>query len=268
MKKVVLLLSVLVFITSCNVTESIVFKENMAGEYKSSFDLSPMMQIAGSQGPTKPESEMKKMDTTIVFSDLFKTHMDSIATLSVEERAKLEKLKGMIVHVNMDEANKVFEFSMTKPFQSVKDLKTINDQMDEAFGIVKDIGSEGEAAPEDQMDELTKVEEVNYTFVNNTFSRVQPASLIKKTEDETEAVEGDDEATGESDFGKQIEMQFEEIFAGAFYTLTYTFPRKVKSVSNANATVSEDGKTVHYKVAWSEINKDETVMNLDVVLED
>ncbi|WP_299101801.1 hypothetical protein [uncultured Winogradskyella sp.] len=267
MKKVFLLLSVVAFLTSCNVTESIIFNDNMGGDYKSSFDLSPMMQIAGSQGPTKPEAEMKKMDTTIVFNDLFKTHKDSIASLSSEQKANLEKLKGMIVHVNMDEANEVFEFTMIKPFETVNELKTINDQMDEAMGIVKSISNEEGAAPEDQMEELTKTKEVNYSFVNNTFSRVQPASLIKKDEVTEETQDMDSEAE-EDDFGKQLEMQFEEIFSASFYTITYTFPRKVKSVSNTNATISRDGKTVHYKVAWSEINKDETVMNLDVVLED
>ena len=262
MKKVVLLLTLMAFLTSCNVTESIVFNNNMGGEYKTSFDLSPMMQIAGSQGASKPESDMKKMDTTIVFNDLYKTHKDSIAALSIEERAKLEKLKDITMSISMDEANGVFEFSMIKPFKSVKDLESISDQMDNAMGIVKDIGNEGGQAPAGQMDELTKTEEVNYSFANNTFSRVQPASLISKDEDT------DTEEAEEGDFGKQLEMQFEEIFSSSFYTLTYTFPKRVKSVSNANATLSEDGKTVFYKVSLSEINKDDTLMNLNIVLED
>ncbi|WP_340154243.1 hypothetical protein [uncultured Winogradskyella sp.] len=266
MKKVVLLLTLMAFLTSCNVTESIVFNDNMSGEFKTSFDLSPMMQLAGSQGSSKPESDMKKMDTTIVFNDLYKTHKDSIAALSVEERAKLDKLRDITMTISMDEANHVFDFSMIKPFKSVKDLESISDQMDNAMGIVKDIGNEDGQAPAGQMDELTKTEEVNYYFANNTFSRIQPASLINNNEDE----ESSDEESGadEDDFGKQLEMQFEEIFSSSFYTLTYTFPKRVKSVSNANATLSDDGKTVFYKVSLSEINKDDTLMNLNIVLED
>lgn len=266
MKKVVLLLTLMAFLTSCNVTESIVFNDNMSGEFKTSFDLSPMMQLAGSQGASKPESEMKKMDTTIVFNDLYKTHKDSIAALSIEEKEKLEKLRDITMTISMDEANSVFEFSMIKPFKSVKDLESISDQMDYAMGIVKNIGNEDGKAPADQMDELTKTEEVNYSFANNTFSRVQPASVINKNEN-TES-SGDQSEADEDGFGKQLEMQFEEVFSASFYTLTYTFPKRVKSVSNANAIISEDGKKVYYKVSLSEINKDDTLMNLNIVLED
>jgi hypothetical protein len=69
-------------------------------------------------------------------------------------------------------------------------------------------------------------------------------------------------------FKEQFMMQFEEIFSNSFYTLTYTFPKKVKSVSSADAVISEDGKTVTYKVSWNDINADASIMNLDVFLED
>jgi hypothetical protein len=266
MRNIIFLFVFACFLTSCNVTESIVFNNDMSGDYQSSFDMSPMMQIAGSQGPSKPESEMKKMDTTIVFNDLYETHKDSIAALSSEEKAKLEKLKGTTVKVNMDEANNIFEFSIIKPFKSVNDLKHISEQMDDAMGIVKDIGNEDGAAPAGQMDELTKIDEVSYTFINNTFSRFEPKSLAKNDEDsdtEEEAEEAD-----EDDFGKQLEMQFEEIFSSSYYTMVYKFPRNVKSVSHEGATISEDGKTVTYKVPWNTIQKDKSILNLNVVLED
>ncbi|WP_458627642.1 hypothetical protein [Winogradskyella sp. PC D3.3] len=42
----------------------------------------------------------------------------------------------------------------------------------------------------------------------------------------------------------------------------------MKSVSNENALISEDGKTVTYKVSWNTLKKDAALMNLDVILED
>lgn len=271
MKKLFLLFTLVSFLTSCNVTESIVFNKDMSGEYISSFDLSPMMNYANANRPPSQEgSKKEKMDTTIVFNDLFKTHKDSIASLSDEQRARLEKLRGMVVDVHMDEENSVFEFNMVKSFKSFKDLESINDQIDEAMGIVKGIGNKNGQAPEGQLDELTKTDKVIYSFEGNTFSRFQPNSVLNEDEDEDSDVEMDEDSKEEddNDFAQQFEMQFEEIFSTSFYTLIYKFPRKVKSVSNENAVISEDGKTVTYKVPWNTIQKDDKLMNLNVVLED
>lgn len=267
MKRVFLLFVVVCFFTSCNITESIVFNEKMGGEYSSSFDMSPMMQIANSQGGSKKDaSEMKKMDTTIVFNDLYKTHKDSIAALSDEQRAQLEKLKGMTVKVQMDEANGVFNFEMLRPFKSVSDLAHISDQMDDAMGVVKTLGSDEGQPQGGPMDELAQVDKVSYSFVNNTFSRFEPIEEVEELEEgETEE---DLEETDENDFGKQLEAQFEEIFSTSYYTLVYKFPRKVKSVSSKDATISEDGKTVFLEVPWTVIQKDKSVLNINVVLED
>lgn len=269
MKKVFLLLAVVCFFTSCNITESIVFNENMGGEYTASFDMSPMMKIANSKGgSSKPESEMEKMDTTIVFNDLYKTHKDSIAALSDEQRARLDKLKGMTVNVRMDEANSVFDFSMIKPFKEVSELAHISDQMDDAMGVVKNIGNKDGQAPAGQMDELTKMDKVSYSYKNNTFSRFEPVEEVEEGEEMEESDEDVEVESDGDDFGKQLEAQFEEIFSSSYYTLVYKFPRKVKSVSNEYATISEDGKTVTYEVPWNVIQKDKTIMNLNVVLED
>jgi len=266
MKKIILLLAIACFITSCNVTESIVFNNNMSGDYTSSFDMSPMLEYANENRPSSVEKpEKEKMDTTIVFSDLFKTHKDSIAALDDDQRARLEKLKGMVMDIHMDEEKSIFKFNMTKPFKSVKDLENVFEQLDEAMGVAKNIGNKEGQAPGDQLDELTKTDEVVYTFTNNTFSRFQPNS-----EENIEEDMGEDEGADESDddFAKQFEMQFEEIFSAAYYTLVYTFPKKIKSVSNENAVISEDGKTVTYKVSMSDMKKDKAAMNLNVVLED
>ncbi|WP_400081207.1 hypothetical protein [Winogradskyella sp. R77965] len=264
MKKIILLFAFAFFLVSCNVTESIVFNNDMSGNYTSSFDMSPMLEYASENRPSAAEKpEKEKMDTTIVFSDLFKTHKDSIAALNDDQRARLEKLKGMVMDIHMDEEKNIFNFNMTKPFKSVKDLENVFEQLDEAMGVAKNIGNKDGAATGDQLDELTKTDEVTYTFTNNTFSRFQPSS-----EDNMDDVEDEDMEESDDDFAKQFEMQFEDIFSAAYYTLVYTFPKKIKSVSHDNADISEDGKTVTYKVSMTDMNKDKNVMNLKVVLED
>ncbi len=270
MKKIILLIAVVSFITSCNVTESIVFNKKMGGEYITSFDMSPMMNYANANRPDSVEKEKKeKMDTTIVFNDFYKTHKDSIDALSEAERARFDKLRDMVMDVHMDEEEGVFNFNMKKPFKSIDDLQSINDQIDEAMGIVKDMGNKDQQAPAGQLDELTKTDKVEYTFKGNTFTRFQPDAVTEELEEPVEDdMEEDYNEGGSDDFAKQFEMQFEEIFSQSYYTLIYEFPRKVKSVSKEGAVISEDGMTVTYKVPWNKIQKDESLMNLNVVLED
>lgn len=267
MKKLLQLFAVSCFLTSCNVTESIVFDNDMSGKYVTGFDMSPMMQLASASGESYEEEDKKKekMDTTIVFNDLWKTHKDSIASLDAEQRAQLEKLKGMTLDIEMDEEKGIFKFDMSKDFKKFDELKTIYEDTDEAMSYVKTIGNKDGQAPEEQMDELTKRDDISFSFKNNTFSRFQTTIA---SDDDLEDIDGneDEEELG-NDFKDQMMQQFDEMLDNSFFTLTYTFPRKVTSVSNENATISEDGKTVTYKVSWSAISKDGTLMNLDVVLE-
>ncbi len=258
MKNSILIAICIGFFTSCNVTESIVFNSGMGGKYTSSFDMSPMMKYASENRPPSEEKVAEEqIDTTIIFDDFFKTHADSIATLSQEERTRFEKLRGVVMDIKMDEANGIFDFNVSKAFKTFNELETMNEELDEAMNVVKDIGDKDNQAS-GQIDELTKIEKVVYTFDKNTFTRAESSSIQKEdTEDEEK-----------DEFTEQFEMQFEEIFSTSYYTLIYEFPRKVKSVSKENAVISEDGKTVTYKVAWNTIQKDDTIMNLNVILED
>ncbi|WP_458627643.1 hypothetical protein [Winogradskyella sp. PC D3.3] len=209
MKNFILSLVLICFLTSCNVTESIVFNKDMSGAYMTSFDLTPMMNYANENRPvTKEGPKKEKIDTTIVFSELFEQYKDSVAALSETERAKLERLKGMVLKVRMDEENNVFDFNMQKSFKSFKELEHINDQVDDAMGFAKDIGNKDANAPKGQLDELTKVDKVIYAFDNNTFSRLMPNAVA---EQEAEELKEEVEAEETNDFTKQFEMQFEEI---------------------------------------------------------
>ncbi|REG88781.1 hypothetical protein [Winogradskyella sediminis] len=261
-KNLIILFVIATFFTSCSVTESIVFNNDMSGEYRSSFDLTPLMNYASENSPGANEAFMneEKVDTTVVFNDLFENYKDSIATLSEAQRSKLENLKGMSMRVHMDVENDVFEIAINKSFKTVSELENINERVDEAMGIAKAIGSNESNVPDNQLDELTKVDKVVYTFKDGAFRRYMPNAVAEQNKtDEHEST-----VTDKSDFA----TQFEEMFSSSYYTLVYSFPKRVKSVSNENAIISEDGKKVTYKIGWSDLKQDVTSMNLNIVLED
>ncbi len=265
MKQLTTLFFLSFILTSCNVTESIVFNEQMGGTYKTSFDLSQMMSMASQGGVDTVEKEVSKaIDTTIVFNDFIELSKDSIATLSVDNQKQLYAMKGIIIEMKMDEANHIFTFAMNKPFANFDELKQVNEQLDGAMKIAETLGKGDTTvgAPQQQMDDLTKSDPIVYGFANNTFTRFQP-----KKEKNLDPTEGEESSETE-DMTEMFKMQFEEMFEAAFYTMTYTFPKPIKSVSNKNAVLSKDRKTMTLKTNLNAINKDDTLMNLEVVLED
>jgi hypothetical protein len=250
---------------SCNVTESIVFNEQMGGTYITNIDLSTMMAMANESRPEEVEREVSMpIDTTIVFNEFFETFKDSIATLPSEKQDELQAMKGLLIDMHMDEANGVFNFTMNKEFSDFNELKQINEQLDGAMSLAESFGKkdETESPPQDQLEELTKSDPVVYTFDNNTFNRFQP-----KKEEVTETIEGEEPSETE-DMADMFKVQFEDVFESTFYTMTYTFPKSIKSVSNKNAVLSEDRKTMTLKTNLNSINKDATLMDLEVILED
>ncbi|MGJ8590903.1 MAG: hypothetical protein ACSHXF_00045 [Aquaticitalea sp.] len=262
---IIAILCLTFFATSCNVTESIVFNEQMGGTYKTSFDLSAMMAMANEGRPASVEREVKEpVDTTIVFSQFLETYKDSIATLPADKQAQMADMKGVIMDMQMDEAKGIFNFSMEKSFVNFDELKTINDQIDGAMTIAESFGKKdtGANTSQDQLDELTKTDPVNYTFANQTFTRTK----IKK--DEGDQLEEGDEQEGNVEMSDMFKSQFEEMFKSTFYTMTYTFPKPIKTTSNKDAVVSDDRKTITVKNNLNAIDNDATLMDLEVILED
>lgn len=251
---------------SCSVTENIVFNEHMGGKYQSTFDLSQVLTMANESSPrTGEEKTAQAIDTTIVFNQFMEIYKDSIATLPLEKQQQLNAMKDVVIRVQMDEQKGIFNFTMDSPFKTIEELKSVNEQLDGAMKVAESItknDSDGSSAPSTQMDDFIKSDPVTYTFVNNTFTRLQP-----KKEVAAEPIEGEDAAESQ-DMAEMFMVQFEDLYKAAFYTMTYTFPKPIKSVSNKEAVLSADRKTMTLKTNLYDIDKDETLMDLEVILED
>lgn len=266
MKKLFLLSVLVSFFISCNVTETIVFNNDMGGAYKTSYDMSPLMKKAKeNQTAATSENEKKEVvDTLIVFNDMLEIYKDSIATLPKAEQDKLNKLRGMTLRMNMNEAAMQFEFEVGKEFNSFNDLAFINEEVSEALDMAKKETTKNQEGTS-QIDGMLKGDPVKYTFENNIFKRFDPS--IKKDLGQSEEEDQDEEAS-EDAMEAQIEQQFEEIFKESYYTITYVFPRKIKKTSIKNAEISKDRKTLTYKVDWNSINKDNTLLDFQIELEE
>lgn len=275
------LIAVTMLLGSCNVSERIVFNEDMGGRYESVIDLSQMMALGGQRKPADPEKKKQKMDTLVVFNDILETYRDSIATLPAAERKKIESLKDMSMQMKMDEDTGEMVMTIAKDFEQFKDIERIAYDMDAAFDSAKKTTPNGEQASQGPASQMMSMDKVIYTFTDNTFRRTDPKSLSEHLKDEgilseetkldLDDLKGNDATSDEPDeMMKGMMAQMGEELSKSKMKLEYVFPRKVVSVSPEGATISEDGKTVTFEVDWKTLldGNDRVLENFEVVLED
>lgn len=269
MKRIFAFVYLLFVAMSCSVTESIVFNENMGGTFTTTFDMSQLLMFADSKDDTSDTKEKKPaevVDTVIVFNQFLEQYKDSISSLPAEEQKMLLAMKDVEIDIQMDENNDVLNFTMNKTFASFDELMHINEQLETTMNLVQDISEKDQEMPQGQIDDLTRSDPIIFNFSNNTFTRSQHKEP-EVTKQDIQEVDGEDALDGEG-MADMMTNQFEELFMATFYTMTYTFPKPIKSVSNKEAVISEDGRTMTLKTDLNAINSDPELMNLKVILED
>lgn len=263
MKKIILLLVITCFLSSCNVTESIVFNENGSGEFLVTYEMGDAMKaMTEAMGGDKPDSEKKEkgevMDTTMVFADIMETYKDSVAALPEDKRLAMEAVKDMFMNMKVDEDEGIMNMGIGLNFNSVDDLKDINEKIKKAqslnsqgdqVGAMKDNSPLGNFFGSDNS-------AVGYSFTKNGFARV---TKINVSEEATEDEFG--ELFDEADESNQ---EFIDYFESANYNVKLTFPKAVKSISVEGAEFSKDRKTVTYKVSWIEYLKNPKLLDVNV----
>lgn len=265
MKKFVLLFALACFITSCNVTESIVFNENGSGQFIVAYDMGEAIKaMEESMGGGKKEKKEggKVMDTTMVFADIMETYKDSVAALPEEKRLAMEAVRDMFMTMKMDEEKGEMNFGVGLNFNSIDDLKGIQEKIKKAQSL---------NAQNDQV-EMMKTgsplgkfmgggeDKVAYIFTENTFSRVTaPNEITDELEEDMDTL---------FDEANESDKEFMEYFKEAYYNVKLTFPKPVKSISIDGAEFSADRKTVTYRANWLEYIKNPQLLDVKVELVD
>lgn len=263
MKKAILLLSVICFLTSCNVTESIVFNENGSGEFLVTYEMGEAMKaMTEAMGGEKSDSEKEEggeiMDTTMVFADIMETYKDSVAALPEEKQLALEAVKDMFMNMKMNEEEGIMDLGIGLNFNSIDDLKDINEKIRKAQSLNSQgdqVGSMKENSPLGNFfgSENNKTE---YTLSENSFSRITKIDIP----------EGEVEDTMEELFNEEDEsnQEFMDYFENAYYNVKLTFPKPIKSIDVEGAEFSKDRKTVTYKINWIEYLKNPLMLDVNV----
>ncbi len=236
------LLLVLALVSACNFTEEIHLNDDGSGKISINFDGSEMMEMAGEE---MMKSGEKAIDSVISFKSFLEEKKDSIATLSLEEQARLKKLEPFSMHMIMNPETKEMKFDMYSEF---KNLEEVGD----AFNTFQDASSIGPGSKNQASSARngTQGSEVKYAFNANTFTR--KARIV----DSVLQQQSLDSLAGAEMF-----------LSSSMYRLKYHFPRRVKSASVESATFSADGKTLFYEVSFLSYMKNPDTLNIEVELE-
>lgn len=240
--KIYVLLLLVFFITSCQVTETIHLNEDGTGkiEINKLRDEQSYMQL---MGENYSKEEVFK-DTTYIFKDLIAQHAETFSRLPAFEKAIFEKFNSVEVHSKKSSFEKEFRTTIRQKFTKIEE--------------VADLYKTEEYADDIENNYALVAEEhyysVNFTFDGKIFKRIvkiTDAAELKKQQDKI----------------AELKTRVAHLKISQPYVLKYHFPRKIKSVSNLNAKISDDKKALELQFLITDCLMNPETTNLEVVLE-
>jgi hypothetical protein len=241
MKSPLFLLLILLTV-SCQVTETIHLNSDGSGiiEVTHLRDEHSYMQIA-------MESYSKEdiyKDTTYVFGDFIKKYQETFSKTPVADQKVFLRYSEVKVHQKESSYDKEFRTTYTQNFQKVSDIVDLSKTDHYLDDIINNYALSAEE----------HYYKVNYDYVGNRFYRTVTIidSVIQKKE---------------FDKIEEIKAKYKGYKLVQNYVLNYHFPRKIQSVSNPLAKISDDHKSLSLQFLLTDCLQNPVSTNLEVVLE-
>lgn len=243
--KLLFLFAMALTIVSCQFNETMVMNEDGSGTMSVEVNLNEMMAFGGA---ALMDSAQVKLDTVIHIKQFLEEKRDSISKLSKNEQEKLKKLENFDIRVKMNSETSEMVYDISTQFKSVSEANDIMNGLEQASNLVPNKDAEPKGRNNDK--DTPEIIGVNYSFEKGVFKR---DAYIKN----------------EKLYQKQVDSmkQAEAFMGGSNYTLKYTFPKKIKKVSNPDVTFSADKKTMILKKPFIEYFKNPDLLDLEVELE-
>jgi hypothetical protein len=240
MKKYFYFLIVGTLLSNCQVSETIYLNEDGSGniEVVKLRDEHSYMQIAGANY----SKEEKYVDTSYTFSDVVLKYNDTFLKFTKPEQELFTKYND--VHVKKSSYDKEFTTVITQSFNKIEAVPDLYKTEDYADDLENNYALTAEK----------HYYKVSYGFDGTVFKRI-----VKITE-----IEGLEKAAGQIDTLKTQVSKFNLVQS---YTLNYHFPRKIKSVSNTDAKISTDKKSLSLQLLLTDTMQNPESTALEVVLE-
>lgn len=229
-------------LNSCMFTEELYIKNDGSGQYSFKMDMSEMMESMKDMSNRDSLKEPEILDTIILFRDLLEEKKDSIQKLSDNEKASLEAIQDLKLHMQVDEKNSKMLLDFGLDFENVSDLKNMQEKISKAQAL-------NENKNEDN--DLKSKADVEYSFDGKIFRR----NVIMRDLSDEKLQEVERSIKQSSSF-----------LDGSIYKIIYHFESKIKSVSIKDAKISKDKKTLTIEVPLDSVMKNPKWLDFEVNL--
>jgi hypothetical protein len=236
-------LFLLIFLTvSCQIVETLHLNSDGSGtiEVVSLRDENSYLQIAGEN---YYKEEVYK-DTVSVFLDYIKKNHETFSRIAVADQNLFLRYSDVKLHKKQNSFEKEFRTVYSQKFKKTLDIADLYKTEE----YIDDIKNNYALSAEEHY------YKVSYTFDGDTFNRtvvITDPIELKKQFDKIEA----------------IKVNYKSFKLVQTYKLQYHFPRKIRSVSNSQAHINEDGKSLSIDFLLTDCLQVPSITNLEVVLE-
>jgi hypothetical protein len=228
--------------TSCQVTETIHFNADGSGtiEVLNLRNENSYMQLVNEE--YSKEDFFK--DTTYVFSDYFKKYEETFSRTPKDDQNVYLKYSEVKVHIKKSSYEKEFRTTISQNFNKATDIVDLYKAEEYADDIRKNYALSAEE----------HYYKVSYDFVGNRFNRtvkITDSIQLKKQFDQIE----------------KYKTHYKGNKLVQTYELNYHFPRKIQSVSNPKAQISDDRKSLSLQFLITDCLQNPQITNIEVILE-
>jgi hypothetical protein len=242
MKKILYLLSIIALSSSCSIYEEIYFNEDMSVKYQIKFDDGEWMSTF-SASTLSGHNKSLPNDSVISVAEIMAEYKDPVQPLSAEEQQVLNDLRPLNLRINSDTIANTFFISLYGDFANAESLNRVfrilaehNDKTTKASPRIRRIYQPDNAS--------------RYSWDGKTMKREIDPDLLRKVKEDTE-----------NDNGSA------NMFTGGKMIVKYHFPKRVTNVSNPNALLSQDGKTVVLEYPATDFVNSTEKTNVEIMTE-
>jgi hypothetical protein len=236
------LLLLTIFATSCQFSETIYIDNDGSGTIQTTSLRDEQSYLKLVLGNYNNEDIFK--DTTYVVKDFISKYSETFDRISDADKAIFMKYKDVQVHVKNSSYEKEFRTTILQKFASINEVVDLYKTTE----YVSDIRNNYALSAEEHY------YKVNYLFDGKVFNR----KVI---------------ITDEAELKKQIAMidtlktKYGKLDILQQYRLEYHFPKRIKSISNPNASIEADHKSLILNFLISDCLQNPESTNLEVILE-
>jgi hypothetical protein len=183
-------------------------------------------------------------DTTYIVKDFINKHAETFNRISEADKSVFTSYNKVQVHLKNSSYDKEFRTTISQKFLEVSEIVDLYKTTE----YVSDIRNNYALSAEEHY------YKVNYSFDGKVFKRKVLITDQKELKKQISRID-----TLKTKYGKLDLMQN--------YRLNYNFPLKIKSVSNREAQIADDGKSFVLDFKISDCLQNPETTNLEVILE-